>query len=122
MIGDVNYGDQFFRCPPAASAPHYWTCSRFATVTLTANAVATDTSITVSSTAGLGVGDVVLFIENAIGIDWQYSDTTKWHATTVASVTDGTHFVVNGAIPSGEAYNTGRAEVRTSRFTASSNL
>lgn len=121
-IADISYGDQIFRCPPGAGSPHYWTCSALYTPTLTSDADPGETTIVVSSTAGLLANDVVLFVENPYGLDWQYSDTTRWHITTVSGVTNGTDFVINNAIPAGETYLANKALVKIARFTASSNL
>lgn len=121
-IADINYGDQVFRCPPSNGQPHYWTCELLLTPVLSVDAVATDTTINVVSTSSMTAGDLVLFINNPYGLDWQHSDTTKWHATTVSSVTDGTHFVVTDAIPASHTYVVGKSEIKVVRFSAAGSL
>jgi len=59
--------------------------------TLTASPVATATTITVDSTTGASVGDVITL---AI-------DQDKSFSTTIDTVTDGTHLVLTDAIPYG---------------------
>ena len=95
---------------PTAANPAGWMCIRRIDTTLTANAIAGATSLTVASTTNMVVNDV-------IGI--QMNDGTGWHWTTIATIPNGTSLTITAGL--GFAANSGNVVV-TDFFKAQANL
>lgn len=119
-IFDVNYGDFIQNVTLNAGGIPGWQCVRTSLDTITADASnAIGTTVSVASTADYAVGDIILLSKTNNPYNGDYADTTTWHATTVASITNATDFVLTDAIPAGDGtYASGTAVVKRARFRA----
>jgi hypothetical protein len=116
---DLQRGDfiqnQFF----ASGGVPGWYVTSTTNQALSVNASSASTTVTVPSTGSILAGDIVLLVKKANMYDSAYYTTTEWHADTVASVTNGTEFVLTTGIPAGDGtYVAGTAQVITARFKA----
>lgn len=118
-IFDVNKGDFVQNVQLGAGGVPGWYCVEVRTPTLAADASSASTTITLSSTGSVSAGDVILLCKSADPYAGDYADTNKWHADTVASVTNSTQLVLTNGIPAGDGtYTAGTASVRIARFKA----
>lgn len=114
---DIEYGDVVANTRLDAAEAPGWVCVISTLQALTADASSASTTVTVASTAGYVAGDLILLCKSNNPLISDYTDTTKWHATTVQSVTNGTQFVVVDAIPAGDGtYANGVAFCKQARF------
>ena len=118
-IFDMTKGDFVKNVQLSAAGTPGWHCVQKIAVGLTADASSASTTVTVSSTGGFAAGDIVLLCKTANPYAGGYAVTTDWHTDTIASVTDGTHFVLTTGIPAGDStYLSGTAVCHTARFKA----
>ena len=119
-IFDIEYGDAVQNNTLNAGGVPGWHCVNVSMATLTSDASnAIGTTVKVASTLGYVAADIVLLCKTNNPYNGDYADTTKWHATTIASVTNGTDFVLTDAIPAGDGtYVSGTAIVKRARFRA----
>jgi len=118
-VFDANKGDFVQNVQLGASGVPGWYCVETRSPTLTADASNASTTITLSSTGSVSAGDVILLCKSADPYAGDYADTNKWHADTVASVTNSTQLVLTNGIPAGDGtYTAGTASVRIARFKA----
>ncbi len=118
---DVEFGEFISPVTIAAAGTPGWYCTDVSFQALTANASNASTTITVADTSHIHAGDQVVLTKtnNPFPITQTLNPATDWFATTVLSVTDGTHFVLSAAIPVGAGtFPTGTAYCKTNQFKA----
>jgi hypothetical protein len=119
QIFDVTKSDFFQNVQLGAGGVPGWYCVETRTPALSADASSASTTVTVSTTSSILAGDIVLLCKNANPYDADYQTAAEWHIDTVASVTNGTQFVLTTGIPAGDGtYVAGTAFVKTARFKA----
>jgi hypothetical protein len=73
--------------------------------------------VSVASTSGYLAADLILISKSNDPATVDYTLTANWHVTTIASVTNGTDFVIADAIPVGDGtYASGVGYVKRARF------
>lgn len=118
-VYDIQRGDFVQNHSLSAGGVPGWFVVATTTPDLSSNASSASTTVTVSSTSGMLAGDVVLLTKKKNMYDDSYYTATEWHVDTIASVTDGTNFVLTTGIPAGDGtYTAGTAGVYTARFKA----
>jgi hypothetical protein len=123
-IYDIVQGDFIENTDIDAGDSPGWHCVFKRTPELASNASSASTTITVDDTTGMLAGDIVLLTKakdmcNKSSSFPSYTNTADWHATTVASVTNSTQFVLTAGIPAGDGtYVAGTAGVYVARFKA----
>jgi hypothetical protein len=125
-IFDINKNDFVANSTIAASSNPGWHCVAAYTPSLSSNASSASTTVVVSSTSGFAAGDIVLLLKGSnpylsitVGIDAGYCRDADNHIDTIASVTNGTDFVLTTGIPAGDGnYEAGIAFVKIARFKA----
>jgi hypothetical protein len=122
-IYDINKGDYIHNWHLAAGGAPGWYCVYKLTPTLTADASNASTTVTVSSTSSMVAGMPVLLVKNANAYAGDYYTNGQSHIDTIASVTDGTHFVLTNGIPVGDGtYVAGTAIVISAMFKAAASI
>ena len=119
-IYDAASGDVFLNTETDAGEAPGWQCVKTTNQVLTANASnAIGTTVTVGDTTGILAGDIILLTKTNNPYGTGYYTFADWHVTTVASVTNGSQFVLTGAIAAMDgAYVSGTAYCKTARFKA----
>lgn len=97
-IRGAGPGATRFLIPPRAGYPIQSTGSQGAVVLLTANAARTDSTITVASTSGLAVGDVLLVGSNAMQSGNPAATNYKGELARVRSINSATSLTVWGQL------------------------
>lgn len=121
---DVTKGDFFANSNLNAGSTPGWYCTATFTPALTANASSASTTITCASTTGMLAGDQVLLVKNqdVIG-SGNYAQNTNLWQDSIASVTNGTQFVLTTGIPGGNGtFTAGTAYLGVQRYKAAASI
>ncbi len=122
-FGDISQGDYIANATVAAGAAPGWYCVATYTPALTANASSSSKTVTCGSTTGMANGDLVaLFLSADPVTNFDYSTAAQYHIDTIASVTDGTKFVLTTGIQSGVTFVAGTASIVVARLKAAAVL
>ena len=118
-IFDLFYNDFVPNASIAAGGTPGWYAVKKVQQSLIADASSASTTVRITSTTGMASGDIVLLVKDSDPYNGDWSDATKWHTDTVASVTNGTDFVLTTGIPAGDGtYASGVAVCHFARFKA----
>jgi hypothetical protein len=118
-IFDLFYNDFVQNASIAAAGNPGWYAVKKVQQSLIANASSASTTVSVTSTTGMAANDIVLLVKDSNPYNGDWNDATMWHVDTVASVTNGTDFVLTTGIPAGDGtYTSGVAVCHFARFKA----
>lgn len=115
---DWKRGDVAFNALCPAGGVERWVVSQCIETTLTTNLVATNTTVQLASTSGMGIGDLFAVVVNPSTIDANIGDATQYYFGAVLTVDSGVQVTLVGAIPSSRTFPTSTSRVYVIRFKA----